>query len=108
MSQIDQIKSLMNKYNQAQQAAREADTLKKQLVPLLKAQNLTDTKFNFTDRSIGYHKYICKEEITQKLIKSVIQQKYPQINPDKFIADLCSARKSRTTETLKATKINTK
>ena len=96
----------LKKYSLFESSTLLSDRYKDNIEDIL--MELTDTKFNFTDRSIGYHKYICKEEITQKLIKSVIQQKYPQRNPDKFIADLCSARKSRTTETLKATKINTK
>ena len=108
MSELQTIKTLMNQYNEAYKASRESDKIKKKLIPLLKSNNLTETKLNFNDRAIYFHTYTRKEEISQKLIKNVLIQKYPNVNPEKFIEDLCNERKKITTETLGKSEKNQK
>lgn len=98
---MTRIKTLMNRYDQLQRSNNEAAALRKQLVQLLKQAELTKTKFNFGDRTISYHYYNNYENITQQLIRSVIKDKYPQINADRFLADVCAARKSKPAETLR-------
>ena len=98
---LQKIKELMTRYDQAQRASSEAAKLRRQLVPLLKDLELTKTKFNFGDRNISFHKYNDYENVTQRLIRSVITEKYPGIDPSQFIADLYAARKSRSIETLR-------
>lgn len=98
---LQKIKELMTLYDQAQRASSETAKLRKQLVSLLKDAELTKTKFNFGDRNISFHKYNDYEKITQRLIRSVIVEKYPNIDADKFIADLYAARKSRSIDTLR-------
>jgi hypothetical protein len=98
--EMERIKELMNRYNAAQRASCDAQAIRKQLVPLLKNTNLTKTKFNFGDRKIGFHSYNDYEGITQKLVKTVIAKKYPQINPEQFVQDLLAARKCKRVETL--------
>lgn len=99
---IQKIKELMTRYNSAQQAGCEAAAIRKQLVPLIKRTGLTKTKFDFGNRTIGFHSYNDYESITKKLIQSVIRDKYPQINAEQFSADLYAARKCKPVETLRA------
>lgn len=98
---MDNVKDLMNRYNKAQLASLEATRLRKQLIPLLKNEGLTKTKFDFGDRVIKYHNYTDHEGITQALIKNVIRQKYPQIDPDQFVKDLYGARSKKRIETIR-------
>lgn len=98
---MDRIKELMTRYDQAQRASCEAAQLRKQLVPLLRSNNLTSTKFDFGDRSIKYHSYNDYENITQQLIRAVLREKYPQVDANRVIADICAARKSKKVETLR-------
>jgi hypothetical protein len=100
--EILRIKELMTRYNRAQQAGCEATVLRRQLVPLLKNNGLTKTKFDFGDRTISYHTYNDYESITQRLIKAVIREKYPHINADQFVADVYGARKCKHIETVRA------
>ena len=97
---MDNIRDLMTRYNRAQQASLETTSLRKQLVPMLKGAGLTKTKFDFGDRTISYHVYSSYEELTQKLIKKVIADKYPQIDPDQFVKDVYAARAKKSVETL--------
>jgi len=99
--QLLKIKELMTRYDQAQRASTEAAKLRKQLVALLKDSELTKTKFNFGDRNISFHRYNDYENVTQRLIRSVIVEKYPNIDANQFIADLYAARKSHPVETLR-------
>lgn len=102
----NKVKDLMARYDRAQRAGNEAASLRKQIVPLLKDAGLTKTKFNFGDRVIMYYNYNDYENITQKLVKSVIAQKYPQLNAEQFVADLYAARKCKSIETLRSQKPN--
>ena len=98
---MENIKELMTSYDKAQRAGSQAAIIRKQVIPLIKKANLTKTKFNFGDRNIFYHSYNDYEGITQRLIKSVIEEKYPHINSKQFISDLYTARKRKQIETLK-------
>lgn len=100
---MNEIKELMQQYDRAQRASQSVASIRKRLVLLLKQAGMTKTKFNFGDRNISYHTYGSYEELTQRLIRSVVKEKYPQIDSEQFIADLYAARKRRTVETLKAT-----
>lgn len=104
MSRVEDIKSMIQQYNKAQQMSLLMAPLRKKLVPLLKENNMTKTKFNFGDRVICYHSRGCYEEITQGLIKKVIREKYPQLNAEQFVTDLYDSRKKKTVETLKVHK----
>lgn len=101
MSDLQKIKALMTRFNHAQLASCEATALRRQIVPLLKTAGLTKTKFDFGTRSVSYHTYNDYEAITQRLIKSVIRQKYPQINAEQFVKDLYAARQCKNIETLR-------
>lgn len=101
MADIQQIKELMAKYDQAHRAGLQAAILRKQLIPLLKNADLTKTKFNFGDRTINFHSYNDYENITQQLIKSVVKEKYPNVNAECLIGDIRAARKYKKIETLR-------
>ena len=105
---LTHIKELLYKYDQSQRAGQEATKLKKQLVPLIKSAGLTKTKFNFGDRTIAYSTYSTHDDITQRLMRSVITKKYPQINVEQFITDIYGSRKRRTIDTLKVAPIKQK
>lgn len=98
---MENIKQLMHKYDKVQRATQEAPALRKQIVPLLKEAGMTKTKFNFGDRTISYHSYGDYEGITQALVRRLVNEKYPEIDSEQFIADLWGSRKKRTVETLR-------
>ncbi len=98
---MEEVKDLVQRFYVAQKASSEVIGLRKHLVTMLKSQNLTDTKFNFSDRTIQYDAHTEPENITQKLIKDMVTREYPQIDPELFMKKLKSARKPKTTETIK-------
>jgi 23S rRNA maturation-related 3'-5' exoribonuclease YhaM len=97
---MENIKGLMTRYNKAQQASQDAAALRKELVHLLKEEGLTKAKFDFGERSVSYHSYNKHEDITQKLIKRMIVDRYPQVNADNFMKDLNAIRTKKLVETL--------
>jgi hypothetical protein len=101
---IQRVKELMTSYNKAHQASQQMESIKKQLVPLLKRTGMVKTKFDFGDHSIGFHSYKSPESINKALIERVIKEKYPQINSKQFIYDLYTARNSKTLETIRVLK----
>lgn len=105
---LSQIKELMHKYDRIQRASQETASLRKKLIPMLKSAGLSKTKFNFGDRTIGLNTYNSYEEVTQRLIRSVIVDKYPQLDAEQFVTDLYAARKRRSIDTLKITVIKRK
>lgn len=98
---MEKIKELMTLYNKAQLASQEATALRKQLIPLVKSAGLTGTKFDFGDRSISYHNYHNYEDITQKLLKRVLAEKYPRMNAEQFIKDVYDSRIRKDVDTLR-------
>ena len=101
---MDNVRTKMNKFYQAQKAGSEAAVLRKEIVTMLKDTNLTKSKFDFQDRVIVYDKYTDYEGITQKQIRFVLEQYYPNIPADVFVKQVYDARKKKTIETLKVTK----
>lgn len=104
---MDDIKEKIRRYYEVQQASTEAAALRKQLVPLLKQAELTKTKFDFGDKTVGYDSYYDYESITQKQIRQVLSQ-YPQIDADLFVKQVYDARKKKLVETVKVCKKRSK
>jgi 5-methylcytosine-specific restriction endonuclease McrBC GTP-binding regulatory subunit McrB len=98
---MEKIKEMIHRYYTVQQASQEAAKLRKQLVPSLKEAGLTNTKFNFGDKNISYHSYNSHEEITQKMVRQFVQNKYPHIDAEQFVVDLWNTRKKKTVETIR-------
>jgi hypothetical protein len=98
---MEEIKDLVQRFYDAQKASTEVISLRKQLVVALKSRGLTDTKFNFGDRTIQYSSVAEPEGITQKLIKDMVTREYPQIDPEVFMKKLKAARKTKVAETIK-------
>lgn len=107
---MQRVKNLIHRYNAAQQASAELTAIKKELVPLLKQQGLTATKFQFDNgrRYVEFHSYSKPEEITQTMIKSYVRRNYPNINADAFMTGLRQSRKKRVCETVRAVNAKSK
>ena len=101
--EIQEIKDTMDKFYNAQKASTEVAQLRRKLVVMLKKSDLTKAKFNFSDRTIQYSSYSSFEDITQKQIRQVINQYYPQISADNFVKQVYEARGKKIVETLKVT-----
>lgn len=98
-----ELKDLLREFNHAQQESKKIPQLRKRIIALIKHEGLTDTKFNFSDKTISYHTYQRYEDISQKLIREVLTEYYPQID-NKTVAQLISQRrKKKVTETIRIT-----
>ena len=82
----------------------EIDRTRKELVPLIKQNALTNTKFDYGDRYLRYRVYNEYGQISQKVLRQVLQAKYPEINADNFINEVLSQRKLTRKETVEIVK----
>ena len=98
---MEDVKELVQRFYAAQKASREVIVLRARLINALKTQNLTDTQFNFSDRTIQYDRSVAPENITFKLIKDMVSVMYPQIDTELFMKNLKDSRKPKTTESIK-------
>jgi len=97
---IAKIKELMARYHKLQQMRSELEAIRSQLIPLIKQEGLTKTKFDFGNQIIKYSNYNDYGSINKTLIRTVIGEKYPHINAEQFVADLYASRKCKHVETL--------
>ena len=80
---------------------KELDLLKSEAIVLIKKHGLTKVKFDYNDRHIKYVSEPSSFSLSQILIKNVLAETYPEIDPKEFINRLKQAYRPHQIETIK-------
>jgi len=91
---------LYNHSSTKDKLVKEIDQLKKELVPLIKKNGLTQKKFDFGDKFLRYKTFTDHGSISQKLLRDVLDTYYPSVNKQEFMQRVLSMRNSKTKETI--------
>jgi hypothetical protein len=100
---MSDLKELVKQYQYAYRYAQKLPKLRVELIQAIKKERLQTSVFEINDTKLTYQQYEDKDGITQKLIRSVLQESYPNLDAERFIQTICAARKTRKVETIKVT-----
>ena len=96
----DQLRNKLKRYNQIVEMSKQLPALKKEIMDLMRKEQLTNKKFKFDNNVISYQTSTAYQGLSQKHIKQTLEKYYPQLDATEITKRIAGSRRKETKETL--------
>lgn len=94
------LKRKLKEYDHLITASRRLPVLKKEILELLKKENMQQAKFKFDTNIISYETNVSYQGISQRHIHKVLTRYYPQLDAKEVTKRIAASREKKINETL--------